>query len=175
MSSHLFLDESKQSGYVVAVAVVQPESLATLRKAVRALAMPGQSRVHFQRESPARRRQILAALVSLDVRVRLYVAAKGIGETESRKACLEAVVDDAAALGARMLVLERDNPRVAWDKQVLLERTRKAGCTESLRYQHSRGVTEPLLWLPDAAAWCWARGKEWRRLGAELTEAVREV
>lgn len=176
MSDHLFLDESKHRRYIVAVAVVPAAQVSATRKAVQALAMPGQARVHFQTESAARRRVILAALVVRGVRVRIYDAgSRGGGEAPARRSCLAAVVEDAAATGAHMLVLELDDSWLQWDNGQLLELRRAAECVDHLRYEHHRSSAEPLLWIADAVAWCWARGGEWHRLVRPLIEDVREV
>jgi len=31
-----------------------------------------------------------------------------------------------------------------------------------VRYEHRRAATEPLRGIPDAFAWCWAKGGHWR-------------
>jgi hypothetical protein len=35
--------------------------------------------------------------------------------------------------------------------------------SDTLRYEHRRAAAEQLLTLPDAIAWCWAKGGDWRR------------
>jgi hypothetical protein len=32
---------------------------------------------------------------------------------------------------------------------------------------------DPLLWIPDAIAWSWAKGGEWRQLVAPYCELVK--
>jgi hypothetical protein len=61
------------------------------------------------------------------------------------------------------------------DRRWLYQRVREAGCTETLRYRHLRAHEEPLLAIPDAVAWCWAKGGEWRSRVEPLVEHVREV
>ena len=40
--------------------------------------------------------------------------------------------------------------------------------------RHRRAFEECLLALPDAVVWCWAKGKQWRRLVEPLvTEVIR--
>ena len=83
------------------------------------------------------------------------------------------VVD--AAPTASLLVLERDDSLIGWDNQRLIEFTRAAGCRDTLAYQHRRAEAEALLAIPDAVAWCWAKGGDWRpRIQAAVTE-VRKV
>jgi hypothetical protein len=61
------------------------------------------------------------------------------------------------------------------DRRWLYQRVRKAGCTETLEYRHLRAYEEPLLAIPDAVAWCWVKGGEWRGRVEPLVEHVREV
>lgn len=72
-------------------------------------------------------------------------------------------MNDAAARAHPVLVLEQDDLLLSWDNQHLIEFTRAAGCRDTLRYQHRRATEERLLAIPDAIAWCWAKGGHWRR------------
>ncbi len=63
MTRHVFLDETKRHGYVVAAAAVPPGDLAPLRSVVRGLVLPGQRRVHMKDERDSRRREIAEALI----------------------------------------------------------------------------------------------------------------
>jgi hypothetical protein len=38
---------------------------------------------------------------------------------------------------------------------------RDAGVTDTLTYEHLPTCSEPLLWIADAAAWCWTHGRQW--------------
>jgi len=58
---------------------------------------------------------------------------------------------------------EQDDSLLWWDQQRLIEITREVGCRDTLRYEHRRAREELLLAIPDAIAWCWARGETWRR------------
>jgi hypothetical protein len=73
---HVYLDETKQQGYVVAAAVVVEGDVEPLRRVVRGLVLPGQRRLHMKTERDSRRRQIVAALVEVGVEVVLYDAGR---------------------------------------------------------------------------------------------------
>ena len=161
MSSHAFVDESKRHGLLVAAAVVQPRDLAPARTALRRLCLPGQSRLHFTKERDDRRRQILTAIVELGVVIDLYDATGVRDQQQARAACLRALVQDLAAAGAQRLVLEQDDSLVRSDQAVLYTAVRAAGAQEQLTYEHVPARSEPLLWIADAAAWCWSRGTPW--------------
>lgn len=74
-----------------------------------------------------------------------------------------------------MLVLEQDDTLLSWDNQRLIEFTREARCQDTLCYEHRRAASELLLAAPDAVAWCWAKGGDWRRRIEPIVTDVREV
>lgn len=161
MSAHAFIDESKRRGLLVAAAVVQPRHLVPARRALRQLCLPGQSRLHFTKERDDRRRQILAAILDLGVIVDLYDATGIRDQRLARAACLRAVVKDLAEAGGQRLVLEQDDSLVHGDQAVLYAAVREVGADGRLTYEHLPARSEPLLWVADAAAWCWSRGGSW--------------
>jgi hypothetical protein len=77
------------------------------------------------------------------------------------------VIRSDAEAGAR--------PLLSWNNQRLIEFTRAAGCRETLRYEHRRAASEMLLAVPDAVAWCWAKGGDWRRRIEPVVTDVRDV
>lgn len=173
MTAHAFVDESKARGFVLAAALVLPEDLAQARKQVNALKLPGQRRVHFATESPSRRRAIIGALVNVQVSVRIYDATAFHDDREARRASLARLVSDLARLSARMLIIEQDDSLIEADRRLLYAQVRDAGCLETLRYEHKRAHEECLLAIPDAVAWCWAKGGGWRdRTRALVAETV---
>ena len=173
MSVHVFCDESKAGGFRLAAVAVEPADLAGLRSTISALRLPGQRRVHFANESDGRRRKIIKALSCVGVRTVIYDAPRYRTEKEARDAIIGQLADDVAAMGAARLVLERDDPTVASDKQIIIERFAKAGMAGKIRYEHARAYEECLLSLPDAVIWCWAKGGRWRKqLGALVTDVV---
>jgi hypothetical protein len=94
---HVFVDETKDGAYLVAAAVVMPADLTAARRTIAGLLKPGQRRVHFTKESPARRRQIIDAMCRTGARARVYDAA-GYGKDyrAARQACIDQLVDDCA-------------------------------------------------------------------------------
>ncbi|UTT59363.1 hypothetical protein [Cellulosimicrobium cellulans] len=164
MVGQVFVDESKARAYLLVAAVVLPGSMNTARRVVRDLTMPRQPRIHMKRESDARRRKILEAFVGLAPEVTVYRAGGAYRtELERRERCLRALVEDIARDRRTHLCLERDESLVQRDRRHLIEATRAAGCSESLAYRHESATAEPLLALPDAIAWAWARGTSWRQ------------
>jgi hypothetical protein len=162
--AHLFVDESKERDYVVVAAAIAPSDVAGIRAQLRALVLPGQRRLHMTKESDARKQAIAAAVTAADVHAIIYTAKRaGRTELDARAACLDALVADAASIGAHRLVLERDDSVARWDNQRLIELTRKHECRDTLTYQLMRSQEDMMLCLPDAIAWCWTKGDHWRR------------
>jgi hypothetical protein len=162
MSVHAFVDESTHRGYLIAAAVVLPDDLAQARKTISGLILPRQRRIHFKKESDARRRQIIRAIVELGVEILVYDASDQPNARAGRRACLDRLVDDLAARSAHLLVLERDDSVVEADRRFLYEKVHAVGCADRLSYRHQRAHEECLLSIPDAAAWSWAKGGDWR-------------
>ena len=176
MSSHVFVDETKHRGYLLVAGVVVLSDLDSVRRKLRGLVLPGQRRLHMKDENDQRRRSIATAIALSGVTATIYDAGRRYrNERERRAACLHALIIDAADRGDTMLVLEQDDTLLSWDNQRLIEFTREAGCRETLRYEHRRAADELLLAVPDAIAWCWAKGGDWRRRIQPVVTDVREV
>ncbi len=58
-------------------------------------------------------------------------------------------------------LLEQDDSTVKSDRRILFEATGKHGLRDQLTYHHLRAKQEPMLWIPDAVAWCLDQGGEW--------------
>lgn len=94
MRTQVFVDESKVRGLRVAAAVCVSGDVNVQRKQMRALLLGGERRIYFKKESDIRRRKIVAAIADMDVLVRIY--GRTADTPDGRKACLDAVVRDAA-------------------------------------------------------------------------------
>lgn len=176
MSGHLFVDETKGHSYVMVAAIMSPDDLQIARKQLAALCRPGQRRVHMNHENSSRRREIISAIDGLGPNVMIYDGrAYGKDERAARHACLDRVVDDAAAAGAHRLIIERDDSVIAQDRRWVYARVHALGCEARLTYEWQRAHEESLLAIPDAVAWCWARGGDWRRRIDGILNAIRYV
>lgn len=158
----VFVDESKANDYLLASTVIDLLDLTAARRTVRGFVLPGQNRLHMTKESDSRRRLILASIARLPLATTVYRAPKdGRNEVERRARCLDALIDDLAIGSPAALCLERDETLTARDRQRFVEASRRTG--QTLNHQHASTAEEPLLAIPDAVAWAWARGGEWRR------------
>lgn len=174
MAVHVFVDEIKSKGYVLAAAALLPTDLGKARKTVTSLVKSRQRRVHFSSESEPRRKQILDVVLGLSPEVVLYDSSRH-PRRRQRDACLEALIDDLAARNAQMLTVERDDSVLEVDRKLLYRRVREAGCADTLTYRHQRGHEEPLLAIPDAIAWCWNRGGQWKKRVDPVVTGVRHL
>lgn len=163
MPVHAFVDESKVRGLLVVAAVLEPRDLASVRRAMRSLLLPRQTHVHFVKERSARKSQIADVIAELPVRFNVYDASTINDQRLARRTCLERLVSDLAELGARRLVIEQDDSLVRSDQNLLYRAVRDNRVEDSLTYEHLPARSEPLLWIPDAFAWCWSTGGNWRR------------
>jgi hypothetical protein len=160
MPVHVLVDETKSRGLLMAAARCPAGEVAVNRKALRAMLLPGQERLHFNHEKPARRKQILETIAGFHLLVDLYRSER---ETlADRRRCLDAVVRDCAG-SAERLVVEMEQSTYEHDRRGLREATRRHGCHETLRWDVLVAKADPLLWVPDAVAWSWMRGGAWRR------------
>ncbi|MGQ0467318.1 MAG: hypothetical protein ACT4QG_18620 [Sporichthyaceae bacterium] len=175
MIRHVYVDETKAAGYVLAAVVVADPG--TVRKTISGLIAPGTRRLHMHNERPQRRPGIVAALAAAEIQVRIYDAARRYRtDLAARAACLSALVEDLAeCTGHIRLVIERDDSLLSFDNQRLIEAVRANGLRQRLSYHHDHAHAEPLLALPDVAAWCWARSGQWRRHIEPILTAVRTV
>lgn len=171
MPVHVFVDETKSKGLLMAAARCLPGDVAVQRKALRALLLPGQERLHFNHENPQRRKKILATVATFQLTVDLYRAERD--DLAGRRACLEAIVRDNSATAER-IVVEREESTFEHDRRCLRDAARRFGCHETLRWDLSVPKADPLLWVPDAVAWSWVRGGDWRRTVAPYCQP-REV
>lgn len=172
----MFVDESKSRDYLLIASVVAPHDLVAARKTIRALVLPGQRRLHMKSEGDGRRRVILTELERHGFRATIYQAGTGFKtDLDRRRHCLDRLVGDIARDGHTMLCLESDETLDARDRRDLSALTRAHRCAETLRYQHQRAAQEPLLAVPDAVGWAYARGGDWRRRAQPLIEEVIDL
>jgi len=160
--ANVYVDESKRRGYLVVAAAVSIGELAGTRASMRTLLLPCQPRLHFRDERGTRKQKILDTVLGLDIRVDLYSTDVAGGTVAARGRCLTALTTDLLADDTRELVIERDDGMVAHDKRAISGVLRSHRGTPAPEYRWERAHDEPLLWIPDALAWCWTARGSWR-------------
>lgn len=172
---HIYVDETKERGFVLVASVHLGPDVDTLRKTIRKLVLPGQNRIHMTKESDGRRKEIIGVICAAGgVQAMIYDAARRYSDAVARAKCLQGIIDDIDPSQQTLLVLEQDDSLIRSDRQHLIEMVRASGCRDTLRYEHRRAKSELLLTVPDAVAWCWARGGPWRELISSIT-TIKEI
>ncbi len=146
----------------MAAAALPSRGLTNARKELRAQLLKKQPRIHFKDERDSRRRQILDVICQQGWRVGLFTASPK-RESIARGVCLDAIIQYVAAIGGMRLVIEVDDSVLQADKRMLFSAVERVQLAEGFTYSHMRARNEELLWVPDAIAWCFARGGEWRK------------
>ncbi len=171
-----YVDESLRAGrYLMCLVLVEPRDAGRLRASLQGLLLPRQRRLHFQRESRQRRRQILAAIIDLDVTVAVFTCRHRPGRSErpARDACLAAIVEHLQSLDRDVtLYIERREGRDGDDHRVV-NRSRRP--SPVLDYQHILPNDDPLVWLPDCFAWPVGAGGDWLARVRPAIDVIREV
>lgn len=175
MRPHIFIDETKERGLLIVAAYLDQAVLAEARQVMRLMVLPGQRSIHFCKERDQRRRMILAAIRGLAVEAIVYDARAYRSVKAARDACLIAVVADAGKADAERIIIEMDDSNLRADKVVLGQRLRVEGLAGRLRYDHLRAHEDSLLAIPDALAWSWAKGGEWKATVQPIVSDVRTL
>lgn len=175
-SRHIYVDETKQKDYLLVASVHVADDIDTVRGIIRDLLLPGQRYLHMKDENDGRKRTIAAALVAADIKATVYRAGSNHRtHNQRRAACLDGLIQDHTQGPETLLVIDRDDTLVNTDRKVLYQAVRTRGRSDSIHYEHRSNKTELLLAVPDAIAWCWAKGGEWRTLIRAAVSEVREV
>src|SRR5262249_44862768 len=124
-------------------------------------------------ESPQRRKLIISTFASIgDVSSIIYDASSYSDGKVGRDAAITEMAARAARIPARRIVLERDDSAVEQDMRIIKTQLAVADVGDVVGVDHLRAREEPLLGIPDAIAWCWAKGGEWRKLADPLIADV---
>jgi hypothetical protein len=170
----IFVDESKADGFLLAAAPIPCSAVSRIRAEVTRLHLPRQVRLHFTTESPQRRKQIIGAFASLGDISAIVYDASGFGKDgkAGRDAAIARMAASAAMMPASRIILERDDSVVDQDSAIIKAQLVEAGVEHVVGVDHLRAREEPLLAIPDALAWCWTKGGEWRKLAEPLIADV---
>jgi len=160
MTSQLFVDESKRTGFIMVAVQYDVSLLDKHRKEISNQLRSGQRRIHFKSERDSVRRQLLQVIASQRQRTYVFTASSRY-EPVARIECLNAVCAVAVEVGANRLVVERDETRDRDDRHTLTEALRDG--KGDVTWEIQQPSAEPLLWVADAIGWCWGHPqKRWR-------------
>lgn len=158
--AHVFVDESKAGDYLLAAATVARGDLTKARGHVKSLRHRGSSSIHMRTESDQSKRRIIDGLIDFKFETMMVVGRRDGPELDRRRDCLATVARHCALMGAARLVIERDDSLVSHDRQSLVTEARRLDTMPE--YVWLARNEEPLLWVSDAVAWCYAKGGQWR-------------
>lgn len=168
---HMYVDESTQHDYLVIAACVPANRAPILRTELRGLLLPKQRSLHMKDETPARRKLILETIRGIDIDVLVYGAKPSDhgSHAKARSACIRRLAFDAVNFNVQRLVLDRNDTTEQRDKSDIIQGASKAGGQPvPYPYHHAPRHSEPLLWMPDAVGWSWAKGGSWKQLVTPL-------
>ena len=167
---HAYVDESARGDYLLCAAVIAPADCPAVRQALRALLLPGMARLHMAKETPDRRRAILSLLSAQSLKTVLYVSHYQV-QRQGRAEIMRRMV---GGLGVDRLVIESRHNADIEDNRALREAVAK-GRLERFSYVHEQPKREPMLWVPDAVAWAYGKGGDWRRRAQPVVSRVEIV
>lgn len=170
-----FIDESTRgTRYLLACSLVEVRHLAETRSSVAAFVLVDRERVHFVKESPRRRRELLGSFNRLAQRtyVNVCVMNASISAHTARAACLTAFVRMLQLLDVARVVVESRHAMDVDDVRTIAAARQPS---PRLTYEHLEPAHEPLLWLPDAYAWAVGAGGDWSTRAAAGVERIRRI
>lgn len=162
MREHVFVDENKSRGLLLAAACFPPAGLSEARRALTNLLLPGQERIHFNSERDSRRHVILRSLEETGMRGIVIRAELSLPPRSQRRQCFQRLMNEAQTSRMLRICIEQDDSMLEFDRHVMYEATRVRHLVPEFSYSWLRPRQEPLLWAADALAWSWARGGVWR-------------
>lgn len=172
---HVFLDESKESDYILVAASIVASNVGTVRSQVKGLRHKGSKSIHMRKESPKFRQDIISRLVALPVRTHVIESTdRSLNDLERRFRCLEHVLAMCAKSATTRLLIERDESILKAERQFFIEAIRRHELHPDFRYDWLARDAEPLLWVPDVVAWSYAKGGRWRAaVGPLVSDSTR--
>lgn len=166
----VFADESEVGGFSIFVVMIRPSDVDVARRFLRRRLRRGQRSIHFAKERNEVRRAVLVGMEQYDLAVRAYrTRVKGV---QGRRLCLRGIARDLAATACTRIVLDRNDPAVKSDNQILRN---GLGTSWGGTYDHLHDHEEILLSFADGVAWAWHRGGPWRLAVEQLDFTMIEV
>lgn len=166
-----FIDESRNGRYTLCLLRVNSTNLFDFRRAMGALRVKGQSRIHMKQESDNRRREILGVLNSLKDWDALILqsnkASRVTADTRQKLLLLMAQHHVWQSVGE---VVIEDSTDSARDRKTLAWLMKNG--VHQFKYSFSKPSQNPGLWAADAVVWAFAKGGPWR---ASLRDHVDHV
>lgn len=171
MAGFAYVDESKRGPYLMCAYVATSADKRAITRALRELATGG--RLHMKDESDGRKRLILKLLCELEISSSLYWS-RIKPQHQARALIIEhGIWPKVVKERVQAIVFEAEDGQDERDRQLLYRLSRRDVVTAEFKYGHNIPAQEPLLWIPDAIAWAYGEGGDWkRRVSPLIADAV---
>ena len=160
--TNLYVDESKQSPYLLVGFTISNVEQRVMRQILRGLLLPGQRSLHFKAENNRRKKLILDSLRRSSCQL-VVVKCSFRPRSQARSCALKSLIQLAHRKTFKSVILELDETVRHRDHRQFKQ------CGATFEWDHRRRHEEPLLWVADAVAWCVNRGGEWERIVRPMT------
>lgn len=170
----IFVDESRQKGYVLVAAVVSADELARSRKIMRSLKPRNRDRIHMHAEGRASREKIAAEFIRrrpISKAVVLTAPIHGRPERRVRTALLRELARLASELGATRILIESCSQDKE-DRTAMVGVLASLGKHDSIRVAFDNPHGHELLWAADVVAWAFTNGWRPKLAAAGLLDIV---
>lgn len=138
--------------YLMAAVIAAPTDAPELVEAMRALALPGERKVHWRGDTEARHDEVVDVISGLPIEAIVVVRQGPEDERDERRRrkCFELFVPQIDELGCVELVLESRGVKADKRDRDMLDAMRARHAVGGLRLNHSPGPADPVLWIADA-------------------------
>ncbi|UOT08475.1 hypothetical protein MPY17_40160 (plasmid) [Rhodococcus opacus] len=156
----VFVDETKERGYLLCGAVVASQRLTQSKKAMRDLKPKNRDRLHMHDERPANRARLVKEFMRvcpIDAAHIFIAPIAGRRERAVRDDCLAELARTSAALGANRILVESCS-QDRQDFQILTDSLKRVGALQQVRVAIDVPTSNEMLWAADLVVWAYADG-----------------
>jgi hypothetical protein len=165
-----FVDESiRGQRYLLCCSLVHAQNIPAIRQQIEKSQFKGR-RIHFNSANTATRRNFLNLLNNAPTQS-LLVVSNINHRTHLFQARHQALAELVSVLQRRKverLIIESRGDDSDDVRTILTSRSKR----ERLYFEHRQAKHEPMLWIPDAVAWCYGAGGVWASEIESLVERV---
>lgn len=155
--------------------VAEPTERRKVRRALISLLEGGEHRLHMKDERDSRKRLVLSTLGDLGVQASVFTSLVSPQHEARARIMQYGIWPTIRARDVERLVFEAEEGQNERDRRLLFNLAHKDKIQDVFSYHHSAPYSEPMLWVPDAIAWAYSKGGEWRQRAAGLVDKVLDV
>ena len=168
--SDAFVDESiRGQRYLLCCTLVQAQNIPTVRRQIESMRTK-RRRIHFNSSSVAIKKDFINLLFNLPIKSLVLVGNVDHRTHwfEARRKVLGELIIELQQLGVERVIIESRGDDSDDVRTILSTRTKQS----RLYFEHRLAKNEPVLWIPDAIAWCYGAGGFWASKIESLVEDV---